>query len=502
MDRTTIIVRYQWRAYWRGLSRRGKATAGNQGVALLILGLIFVRYLQWLRLATTSLSQGKTALVEALLVGLFFAWWFPLAAGNQTSIASRRWLYLPLSVKELFRIRVISVLMPPSSWLVIAASLTIVYPLAHAQKPVAGMLAAALFIAMSGLIGLTVSHLMNVAFWRRMLMTCAALMAGAVGFYTLSDKDPKGLLRFSKFLPSNLIARAALGQRSWIAIFILATLCLIAYEAALWSFRLSLQDSLAHGNARRQSIASFRLPGRLGGLLAKDARYFRRLLDLYLGLVVTAAGCVYLVTAAVPSRGIFLAFIGIVFLLGAAIPFNSFGLDSRVGLDRYTLLPLTGKSILLSKNLAYVIIMTAEMLPLLVLAGWRLGVSTIVFALLEAASLACAYLAWGNWMSVSHPVKMRFYRFANSGAALADALAGVVFGSLPCISFIYILQTHSGHAPALIVAVVLLFGALYWVSVMRFGRRLEQRRETMRARCGEAQQATGLLGANASRKRR
>jgi len=44
---------------------------------------------------------------------------------------------------------------------------------------------------------------------------------------------------------------------------------------------------------------------------------------------------------------------------------------------------------------------------------------------------AGAYLAWGNWMSINYPLKMEFYRFASSGAALADALAGVVFGSLP-----------------------------------------------------------------------
>jgi [protein-PII] uridylyltransferase len=43
-------------------------TSGNQGIALLILVLVFVRYLQWLRLASISLSLGKTALLEALLI--------------------------------------------------------------------------------------------------------------------------------------------------------------------------------------------------------------------------------------------------------------------------------------------------------------------------------------------------------------------------------------------------------------------------------------------------
>ena len=83
----------------------GKATAGNQGIALLIFGLVFVRYLLWLRIATINLSQGKTALLEALLAGIFIAWLFPLAGSSQMSVATRRWLHLPLSLKELFRLR-------------------------------------------------------------------------------------------------------------------------------------------------------------------------------------------------------------------------------------------------------------------------------------------------------------------------------------------------------------------------------------------------------------
>jgi hypothetical protein len=474
VDRTTTIIRYQWRAYWRGLSRRGKVTAGNEGIALLILVLVFLRYLQWLRIATINLSQGKTALLEALLAGIFFAWLFSLGGAGQTSVATRRWLHLPLSLKELFRVRVISQLMPPSSWLVIAASLTVCYPLAHAKRPVVGIVAALLFIAMSGLIGLTVSHLISSAFWRRVLVTVAAVLLGAIG---LAVNGSKGLLQFSTFMPSTLVARAAVGQRSSIAIVILAALCVVAYSAALWSFRLSLENTASRSSEPNMTLAPFRFPGRLGGLVGKDFRYFRRLLDVYMGLLAAAAGCVYLVTAGVPSRGVFLAFISIVFLLGAAVPFNSFGLDTRAGLDRYALPPLSGKSILLSKNLAYVIIMSGEIFPLIFLAGWRLGISAGAFGLMEAAALACAYLTWGNWMSVNQPLKMQFFRFASSGAALADAMAGVVFGSLPGILIIYWLHTQGDRADWKILAVVLLFGALYWASVARFGSRLEQRRE-------------------------
>ena len=384
MDRTATIIRFQWRAYWRSLSRRGKVTAGNQGVVLLILALVFVRYLLWLRVAAANLSQGKTAFVEALLAGLFLAWWFPLAGSSQASVATRRELHLPLSLNELFRVRVISLLMPPSSWIVVGASLAILYPLAHAPRPIIGIVAALLLFAMSGLIGLTLSQLISIASWRRLLVTVAPMMAGAVGLYALSGRS---LLQLATFLPSTLVARAAVGQHSWIGVGILAALCALAYGAALGSFRLSLQASRSHSTARR--LSSFRFAGRLGGLLAKDVRYFRRLLDVYLALVASAAGCIYLVSAEAPSRGIFLTFISIVFFCNAAIPFNGFGLDTRAGLSRYSLFPLTGRSILLSKNLAYLLVMSGEVLPLILLAGWRFGWMTSAMGILEAAALAC-----------------------------------------------------------------------------------------------------------------
>ena len=431
MDRTAIIIRYQWHAYWRQLRRGGKMTAGNQGIAMLVFGLFFIKYLQWLGIATINLSQGKSALLEALLAGIFVAWCFPLAGGGQAGIATRRWLHLPLTLKELFRIRVISLLIPPTSWIVISASLLILFPLAHAKRPFAGTVAASLFIVTSGLIGLTLSHLITVVFWRRVLVSVAVLVASVVGLYLNSGKDQIPFLQFSQFLPSTLVVRAAVGQRPVIAIVILAALCVAAYSAALWSFGLSLETTASRGSGRTLTFAPFSFPGRLGGLLGKDFRYFRRLLDVYLGLLAAAAGCIHLITAQVPSRGIFLVIISIVFLLNAAVPFNSFGLDTRPGLDRYTLFPLSGRLIVVSKNLAYVTIISGQALPLIVLAGWRLGIPTSVFGLLEAAALACAYLTWGNWMSVSHPQKMHFFRFASSGAALADALAGVAFGSLP-----------------------------------------------------------------------
>jgi len=70
------IIRYQGRAFWRRLSRGGKASAGNQGIVLIIFGLGFIRYLMFLRTAALNLSVGKTGLLEKLLLAIFVAWLF------------------------------------------------------------------------------------------------------------------------------------------------------------------------------------------------------------------------------------------------------------------------------------------------------------------------------------------------------------------------------------------------------------------------------------------
>jgi hypothetical protein len=45
------------------------------------------------------------------------------------------------------------------------------------------MLAALLFITMSASVGLTASHLINVAFWRRILALAALTLAGTISLY-------------------------------------------------------------------------------------------------------------------------------------------------------------------------------------------------------------------------------------------------------------------------------------------------------------------------------
>lgn len=472
MDRIRIIIGYEWRAYWRRFSRAGLRS--GQGIILLFSVLISFKYLQVLRTATAEVAQGNPGLLVQLLAAVFVIWLFPLAGNGRETLASRKWLHLPLSLTERFMVRTISLLLTPFAWLVVAGSLAILYPLAHARSPGASILAGFSFIVIAWLTGLTISHLLSSAPWRTLCWAAALALLAAGGFYVIKNGAPRDLLA-SRFSPARLVVDAAMENRKG-SLALLATIAVAVGVAALWSFKQSLAGG-SDARGTRVPIASLNLPGRLGGLVAKDFRYFRRLLDIYLGVAAAMLACLYLMIAEEASTGIFLSFSVVVFLCNAALAFNGFGLDNPAGLDRYALLPLNGRAILLSKNLAYMIVVGLQFLPMLVLAAWRLGISASAFGVVEAVALGCAYLAWGNWMSVNNPLKMQFFRFATSGAALVDEMGGMIFGSLPGILMIYLWHRQGARAAGGIALILLLTIALYFVSLARFGDRLAQRRE-------------------------
>ena len=478
MDRVKLIITYEWRAYWRRFSRAGFRS--NQGIVFLFSALVAIKYVLVLRVAAVNVADGNSRLLLQLLAAIFLVWLFPIAANRRDSIASRKWMHLPLPLREKFIVRAISLLIPPSAWLVITGSFAILYPLSQARNPVAGVIAGLLFIAIAWLTGLTITHLLSSALWRRLLWIAAIAILIVCGDYAIKGGRAGNLL-WSEFFPMRLVVHAATDSRDGgpvKTITLLAVLAFGAGSAAIWSFKNSL-TSVAETRGRRSFLSSLVLPGRLGGLVMKDFRYFCRLLDTYLGVAAAMLAGLYLVVAIEPSAGVFWSLIVIVFLCNAAVPFNSFGLDNRAGMDRYALLPLNGTAILLSKNLAYLMIVGVQLLPILILAAWRLGIAASVLGLLEAAALACAYLTWGNWMSVNHPLKMQFFRFANSGAAVVDAMGGIFFGSLPGIVMIYLYQWQGAGQGGGVALVLLVTGALYFVSLMRFGNRFELKRESI-----------------------
>jgi len=476
VDRVKLIITYEWRAYWRRFSRAGLRS--NQGIVLLLSVLVAFKYVQVLRVAAANLAIGNAKLLPQLLTAIFLVWLYPVAANRRDTLASRKWMHLPLALGEQFIVRAFSLLIPPAVWMLVAGSIAILYPLSQARNPIAGIVAGLLFILMSWFTGLTIAHLLNSASWRKLLWIAATATLIGAGAYVIKGGRAENLLS-AQFLPTRLVTNAAsasAGSAFLTSLTVLVILTIAAGIAAIWSFKSSLL-SVSQSGGQKILFSTLVLPGRLGGLVLKDFNYLRKLLDTYLGLAAAMLTCLYLIVANETSTGIFWSLIVIVFLCNAALPFNNFGLDNRSGMDRYALMPLNGRAILLSKNLAYVMIIGAQLFPILVLAGWRLGMLAVAFGLVEATALACSYLAWGNWMSVNHPLKMQFFRFANSSAALVDAMGGLFFGSLPGILMIYLLQWPDARRSLGVALILLVNGALYFVSIMHFGNRFERRRE-------------------------
>jgi len=366
-------------------------------------------------------------------------------------------------LKQLFIIKSVSLLIPPFAWIVVGASLGISYSLAHAPNPLLGILAALLFILLSWLIGLTVAQLMSIAFWR----TVGVIIVVA-GVFFAGSRNSSNILQLLSYSPGTLVSHAALGEQVWSQLLKLGILTVLAFAAALWSFRSSLEST--EPSSSRKSRSSQLFLGKTGPLSAKDFRYFRRLLDPYFGLLAGALGCFYLLSADTPTPEVFWIFIVLVFCPNAILTFNAFGLDSQSVIDRYALLPLSGREIIWSKNKAYVVTMLFELAPLFVLAMWRLGPSTVFFGIIEAALLSLAYLIWGNTIAVTHRFKMQFYRFSSGGSPI-DALAGVIFGSVPGA---IALQVFGGSKWWVALIMLIVYGVLYWCSLTWSGRKVEQ----------------------------
>jgi hypothetical protein len=494
VDRIITIARWQWRAWWRRIRRTGHLNAGNQGILLIFSILILTRYLQSLHVAAGELPLGRTRVFESLLFGIFLVWLFPLASSARSNNAIRKLQHLPLTQRELFVLKLLTLLFPPYAWIVLGGSLAIAYPIFRAPNRAAGLAAAGLFIAFAAFTGVTAAQLLSRRLFRKLLFA-AVLLSGLVVFYLAQTEGRARVLSLAKYLPTTLVASAALAPNPWLAVLALAGLAMLMMLttlAALWSFKLSLESTqkqrtqkLARfgllAGSRASSLAGALRLGAVGGLAAKDFRYFRRLLDPYLGVLVAALGCLYLLTADAASAGVFQIFLLSVFVPNAALAFNLFGLDNRAVMDRLKLMPVTGRSVLLGKNLAFVGVVGVQVLPLILLACWRLGFLIGTIGVLEAASLAAMYLTWGNWMSVNCTFKLQFFQFSSSTGAVMEAMAGIVFGSLPGVVAIYALRAGGIESAWKIAAVVFASGAFYYFSLWRFSIRFEQKRDKIAA---------------------
>jgi hypothetical protein len=149
--------------------------------------------------------------------------------------------------------------------------------------------------------------------------------------------------------------------------------CASSAGLAFWSFRHSLHAEQRPNTRRFRLGPAGRIPGRFGGLVNKDLRYFTRLLDFYLGLLIAVWTAFYVVYVEDASPHVTRVALMGVLLFNLSAAFNYFGFETAAGLDRYGLLPLDGRDVIVSKNLSFALLVAAQLCPVILIASWRFG---------------------------------------------------------------------------------------------------------------------------------
>lgn len=475
MARLAGVVGAQWKTQWRRLSRKGDASKVGSAVFLLSGCLLLPEFFRLLSAAAVELPAGDTSGLELLLGAIFFAWAVPVLTDSRMSLRPASLQHLPLSSQELFAFKIISLMMQPAAWIVAAASVALCYPILFAAHPARGIVTVLCFVVMSVGMNVTLAHVLNTSVGRAMLLIAGVISLTLIGWQLSSgvpmNREVAGL---GELLPYRLAAQAAVSNRGWIGLVGIAGAAVCTCVVAWASFKANPTPTRRRAS-RKVGASLIDLPGAFGGLAAKEFRYLRRLLDAYLGSALGVLIGFYLLAADAPSRNVLRAALVAIFLTNASAAFNSFGFDTKPELDRYVLLPLRGREIIFKKNVAFLMLVGAQICLPLALTFWRFGTFTGATALLESVALACAFTAWGNVSSIKQPYEMQPYRFSSGGSPF-DALVGVTFGSAPGLALVIILREESVAASSVATLLTLFCVGLYLYSLAWAGKLFEQRR--------------------------
>jgi hypothetical protein len=482
MAGVALLLKYQWRAYWRRFSRGGGQALSQVLLSLLLGWLIFIKLPPWLLQAANDLALGKTEIIDGILLMFGFGWLFLFREDSNISISAKNLVRFPLSVNTLLAVRVISFFISPVVMMIVIGSLMSLLPLLKSRNPAMGMAAAILFLSLAAIVGLCLSHLIGIAAWRRGFLATAAITIIPLGASLLAsgDQAKQRLLSLIMFTPTRLATSVATGENlrsALIPLLLLIVLIATAFFLLLWSFRQSLSAQQTTRSSWIRKADFIRLPGRLGGLVGKELRYLRRVFLPWTGLLFALACSLALLNNAIPPI-VFQSAILLVFLIDFDLTTNFFGLDRAWELNRYLIFPLRGREIVFSKNLGIAVIVAAQLAPMLSLACWRFGWVEAIWGLLEATALMLAYLAWGNLISVNNPYKIDSLMFP-TGKNIVYDLIGLTFGSLPGVAIIYLAQFNSNYLIIKVSSILLLAAALYSGSRRYAGRKIERSWQTI-----------------------
>ncbi|HSK41601.1 MAG TPA: hypothetical protein VK943_17680, partial [Arenibaculum sp.] len=389
--------------------------------------------------------------VEMLLAILLLAWIvLPVlvrsvdpAGPGLSPVRMRRY---PYSVARLLLVGATGALVQPIYWLLLAASAMVFVPLLSRDAPVPGFVAGVFHLGFCAVAPWIVwlSALAVLSLPRRWLLLLAALalLAGTI-LYRLNSARIAGigaadvvefLRRLTGWLPGHWVARAAAGD-GWL--LHAGALLLVA----VFGFGLAavlLARVLNHPGSTDSAKRTLRRPapapwpgldpsGR--ALLSREILYTAGTLDFWIGLAIGFGIDLYIVLATEPPAWVLL--VGLVAIALSQLPaaLNSFGLDGRA-IDRFRLLPVTGREILVAKNRAYFVMTLVQIVPLLLVSLLRIDAGIVAAAMAGTFGALLLTATWGNLISVQHPAPRPFVSLDSSevtGGIIGTAVSLVIW---------------------------------------------------------------------------
>lgn len=185
-------------------------------------------------------------------------------------------------------------------------------------------------------------------------------------------------------------------------------------------------------------------PGRLGGLVQNRLRELLQTLDLWFAALLSFGGCLYRILTPRPDPMATVVIGGLIVVLLSTAAQAASAFDAEAAIARRLLLPLTGRDVLLARDLAWLV-------PLFLL--------TAPYGLHRTLAAAFLVLAAGHRTVLTPPAAQTRWQFA----------AGQLFptGAIQIVGVMAATGTVQQYGPL----VTLACAAIWWGSLEWFGRR-------------------------------
>lgn len=185
-------------------------------------------------------------------------------------------------------------------------------------------------------------------------------------------------------------------------------------------------------------------PGRLGGLIQNRLRELLQTLDLWFAALLSLGGCLYRLFAPRPDPMAQVVLAGLIVILLSTSAQASSAFDAESVIARRLLLPLTGRDVLLARDLSWLVAVLALTAPY----GWH--------RTLAAGFIA---LAAGHRTVLTPPTEQTRWQFS-AGQLIPT-------GILQIVGVVVATSTTQQFGPL----VTLVCAAIWWASLEWFGRR-------------------------------